>query len=167
MSVIRGRRRGNAVFWAGFLLLAVFVTIAVVGPMIFSDAANRINPLEARGAPSSDNPFGTDGFGRDIFARVVTATRLTLLLTFGASLISFVVGTFVGVVVRLLGPRLQATIIQINSVAVAFPALILALVVASIMGPGSVPAMVAVGIAGVPMYIRLTSTLAAGVVNED
>lgn len=166
MSVTR-RRRGNAVFWAGLLLLAVFVSIAVVGPMIFSDAANRINPLEARGTPSSDNPFGTDGFGRDIFARVVTATRLTLLLTFGASLISFVVGTFLGVVVRLLGPRLQAAIIQVNSVAVAFPALILALVVASIMGPGSVPAMVAVGIAGIPMYIRLTSTLAARVVNED
>lgn len=167
MSVTRRRRRGNAVFWAGLLLLTVFVAIAVVGPMIFSDAANRINPLEARGAPSSDNPFGTDGFGRDIFARVVTATRLTLLLTFGASLISFVVGTFLGVVVRLLGPRLQAAIIQVNSVAVAFPALILALVVASIMGPGSVPAMVAVGIAGIPMYIRLTSTLAARVVNED
>lgn len=167
MSVTRRRPRGNAVFWAGFLLLAAFVAIAVVGPMVFSDAANRINPLEARGAPSSDNPFGTDGFGRDIFARVVTATRLTLLLTFGASLISFVVGTFVGVVVRLLGPRLQAAIIQVNAVAVAFPALILALVVASIMGPGSVPAMVAVGIAGIPMYIRLTSTLAARVVNED
>ncbi|GAA4517703.1 dipeptide/oligopeptide/nickel ABC transporter permease/ATP-binding protein [Brevibacterium yomogidense] len=167
MSVTRRRPRGNAVFWAGFLLLAAFVAIAVVGPMVFSDAANRINPLEARGAPSSDNPFGTDGFGRDIFARVVTATRLTLLLTFGASLISFVVGTFVGVVVRLLGPRLQAAIIQVNAVAVAFPALILALVVASIMGSGSVPAMVAVGIAGIPMYIRLTSTLAARVVNED
>ncbi|WP_198395056.1 ATP-binding cassette domain-containing protein [Brevibacterium yomogidense] len=77
------------------------------------------------------------------------------------------VGTFVGVVVRLLGPRLQAAIIQVNAVAVAFPALILALVVASIMGSGSVPAMVAVGIAGIPMYIRLTSTLAARVVNED
>lgn len=167
MSEMRGRRRGNSVFWAGTALISGFVALAVIGPMIFSDAANGIDPLNARAAPSPSDPFGTDGFGRDILARVVTATRLTLLLTFGASLISFVAGTFIGIVVRLLGPRLQGAILQVNAVAVAFPALILALVVAAILGPGSMSAMVAVGIAGIPMYIRLTSTLAAQVVNED
>ena len=167
MSEMRSRPRGNSVFWAGTVLISGFVALAVIGPMIFSNAANGIDPLNARVAPSASDPFGTDGFGRDILARVITATRLTLLLTFGASLISFVAGTFIGIVVRLLGPRLQGAILQVNAVAVAFPALILALVVAAILGPGSMSAMVAVGIAGIPMYIRLTSTLAAQVVNED
>ncbi|SLM99986.1 dipeptide/oligopeptide/nickel ABC transporter permease/ATP-binding protein [Brevibacterium yomogidense] len=167
MNETRRRRRGNAVFWAGALLIAAFVAIAVIGPMVFSSSANGIDPLNARKSPSLSNSFGTDGFGRDILARVITATRLTLLLTFGASIISFAAGTFIGVVVRLLGPRLQGAILQVNAVAVAFPALILALVVAAILGPGSTSAMVAVGIAGIPMYIRLTSTLAAQVVNED
>lgn len=167
MNEMRSRKRGNSVFWAGALLISAFIAIAVIGPMLFSSSANGIDPLNARKAPSLSNPFGTDGFGRDILARVITATRLTLLLTFGASLISFVAGTFIGVVVRLLGPRLQGAILQVNAVAVAFPALILALVVAAILGPGSTSAMVAVGIAGIPMYIRLTSSLAAQVVNED
>lgn len=167
MTETRTRRRSNPVFWAGAAIISVFVVTAFVGPALFSDAAEGIDPLNAREAPSTDNIFGSDGFGRDIFARVVTATRLTLLLTFGASLISLIIGTFIGIVVRLLGPRLQGSILQVNAVAVAFPSLLLALVVAAILGPGSMSAMVAVGIAGIPMYIRLTSTLAAQVVNED
>ena len=115
MNETRRRNRGKAVFWAGALLSAAFVAIAVVGPMVFSSSANGIDPLNARKSPSLSNSFGTDGFGRDILARVITATRLTLLLTFGASIISFAAGTFIGVVVRLLGPRLQGAILQVNA----------------------------------------------------
>lgn len=163
----RRRRSSNALFWAGSIVIAAFILIAILGPLLFSTAGEEINPLEARQQPSAEHLFGTDGFGRDIFARVVTATRLTLLLTFGAAVLSIAIGAFVGTVVWLLGPRVRGAIIQLNTVAVAFPALILALVVATILGPGSMSAMIAVGAAGIPIYIRLTSTLAAKVVGED
>ncbi len=161
------RRRGNAVFYAGGIILLVFIVLAIIGPMIFRGPATTIDALNTRSGAGGDHPFGTDGFGRDIFARVMVAARLTLLLTFGASLMALIIGTLIGVLVWLVGSKLRAVIFQINAVAVAFPSMILALIVAAIMGPGSLSAMVAVGIAGIPAYIRLTANLSAKVVGED
>lgn len=166
-SPMRSYRRANSLFWSGSIILGVFVVVAVFGPMFFSSSADALDAPNGRLSPSVEHPLGTDSFGRDILSRVLVSTRLTLLLTFGSSLIAVGIGTLIGVTVWLIGRRTRAAILQLNSVAVAFPSMILALVVAAIMGAGSLSAMLAVGIAGVPTYIRLTASMSQKIVSQD
>lgn len=167
MPNLNNRRPLNSLFLVGALLLSVFVIIAVFGPIMFSSSADVVDPQNGRLTPSGAHLLGTDSFGRDILSRVLVATRLTLILTFGSSLIAVGIGTLVGVTVWLVGRRTRNMVLQLNTVAVAFPSMVLALVVAAIMGPGSLSAMLAVGIAGVPTYIRLTASMSQQVVSQD
>lgn len=106
--------------------------------------------------PSLDHPFGTDEFGRDILSRTIYAGRASLL----ASLIAVCIATLVGVPLGLLagyfGGWLDTVIMRAMDVLLAFPAILLAMAVVAILGPGFYTAMIAVAIVSVPNFARLT-----------
>ncbi|MDR2114287.1 MAG: ATP-binding cassette domain-containing protein, partial [Bifidobacteriaceae bacterium] len=161
------QRRFNALTIAGGVIIATLALVAIVAPPLAADLADTINTSQARQGPSVQHLFGTDGFGRDVLIRTLVAARLTMLLTAGAGIIAITCGTLLGVLTSLLPPWLRRIVLQLNAVAVTLPSMVLALVVAAIMGPGSVSAMLAVGIANIPIFIRLTSMLSAGVAQQD
>jgi len=146
---------------------AVLVLAAVAGPAVFGDAAST-RAIAQRQAPASlDHLFGTDELGRDLFARVIVATRVSLLLTLGAAGISLTGGVLFGVLAALLpGPARRAAGGFID-ILLSFPWLLLALFFSVVWGATATGAMLAIGFAGIPVFARLVSTLAASIAGTD
>ncbi|TLQ01049.1 dipeptide/oligopeptide/nickel ABC transporter permease/ATP-binding protein [Nesterenkonia salmonea] len=160
------KRRLHPILLAGLIIMTVVVLIGIFAPMWFSESAN-VQSNDRRMPISADHPLGTDEFGRDLFSRALVATRLTLLLTVAASAISVVIGVTIGTLVWFMPPRVRQLIVGANSVAVAFPNLVIALIIAAILGPGAWTAAFAVGIASVPAFVRLTVNMSSPIMARD
>ncbi len=162
----RPRRRPSLAFVVGILMLVALALVAVVAPLVLSGPATALTS-NTRADPSWAHWFGTDDLGRDVLARTLIATRLTMLMAAAATLIAVVTGVLVGGLVQV-GPRwLRDLVLRIIDSTVAFPSLILALVIAAILGPATSSAIIAIGVAGIPSFARITANMTAGVVHRD
>ena len=152
-----------------FACLALLIIIAsICAPLICGgkdptegDLANAIMK------PSSEHPFGTDKMGRDIFARVIYGSRTSLVSTFELVLIIFVVGTFLGILSGYFGGWVDAVIMRIADMMIAFPGLVLAIAVAGILGASSKNAIIAIAIVSWPKYARLARSLVMKIRHTD
>jgi peptide/nickel transport system permease protein len=148
-------------------LTILVLVLAVVAPILWTDEANAIDTNDILAGPSAEHWAGTDNLGRDIFYRVLVATRLSVELALSATVIAVVVGLLLGTAPFLLGRRAGRTVNAGVNIAVAFPGLLLALFFAVIFGVGATGAVLAIGFAGAPAFARLTQTLVAGVAGRD
>jgi peptide/nickel transport system permease protein len=151
---------------AGLLLLGVLL-LAVFAPVLWSHQANAINTDDLLQGSSAQHWLGTDNLGRDIFYRVLVASRTSILLALLATAIAVVTGLALGSAPAVLGKRGGRVAIAVVNIAVAFPGLLLALFFAVVFGVGAKGAVLAIGFAGAPSFARLTQTLVAGVAERD
>jgi len=152
---------------AATLLLAVVLLMAVLAPVLWGDRAAAIDTPHLLNGPSSAHWAGTDNLGRDIFFRVLVATRLSVELALLSTSIGVVTGLLLGTAPLLLGRRIGRLVTAVVNIAVAFPGLLLALTFAVIFGVGAKGAVLAIGFAGAPSLGRLTSTLVASIAERD
>ncbi|MEV0620154.1 dipeptide/oligopeptide/nickel ABC transporter permease/ATP-binding protein [Nonomuraea sp. NPDC050404] len=150
-------------------LLGAFaiVLVAVLAPLVWGQAAAETSVADRLQGLGADHPFGTDELGRDVFARVLVATRLSLLLALGATGIAVAGGIVLGVVAAVLPRPLRRMVTALIDILLSFPWLLLALFFSVIWGASATGAMLAVGFAGVPSVARLTYTLASSVTGRD
>ena len=148
-------------------LLACVLLLAVLAPVLWSDAASAIDTGQILRGGSAEHWAGTDSLGRDIFFRVLVATRLSVQLALLATALGVLVGLLLGTAPLLLGTRFGRVVTAVVNIAVAFPGLLLALFFAVIFGVGTVGAVLAIGFAIAPAFARLTQTLVAGVAGLD
>ncbi|ORT58098.1 dipeptide/oligopeptide/nickel ABC transporter permease/ATP-binding protein [Streptomyces sp. CB03238] len=151
----------------GAVIVALMVLLAVVGPPIWEDAATRMNPKEISQGASASHLLGTDALGRDLLARTLVATRLTLGLAFLATLIGTVSGVLLGTMPQILPRRAGRAVIAAVDLLVAFPALLLAMFTAVVAGLGAQGAVLGIGVALAPTFARLTHTMTASVAGSD
>ncbi len=139
----------------GAAILGVLILVAVLAPFITAYDPARPNIPERMVLPSRDHFFGTDNLGRDIFSRVVFGSRVSLRIGF----ISVGIALTWGVVLGLLAgyfPRLDNAVMRTMDVLLAFPGLLLAIAILGALGPSLTNAMIAVGIAATPSFVRIT-----------
>ena len=138
---------------------------AVIGPLLAGHAAATEQLADLLQGPSGKHWLGTDNLGRDIFAQVITATRLSLEL----SLLATAVGAGAGIALgaATLARHGGALATAVVNILVAFPSLLLALFFAVMLGVGGLDASLAVGLAMAPVFARLTQALGASVVGAD
>lgn len=165
MSERRSRRMPVSLV-AGSAMLGILVVLAVIAPLIWGTAATTVTP-DTRLGPSPLHLMGTDDLGRDVLARTLVATRLTLLMAAAATIGSVVLGVLIGGLVWVGSRRVREWVLRIIDSTVAFPSLVLALVIAAILGAGMVPAIIAIAIAGVPSFARITSNMTGAVATRD
>ncbi len=152
-----------------FLILAVLIILtAVFAPFI----TGGVDPLEgsmenALQAPSKEHIFGTDKMGRDIFTRVIYGARASLVSTFGVVLLIFLIGTAVGVIAGCFGGIVDAALMRIADMMVAFPGLVLALAVAGIIGSSMKNAIIAITLVSWTKYARLARSLVLKIKDRD
>jgi len=146
-------RRGAAVLGAAILLLVA--ALAVAGPSFSRHDPLKMNPAEALSPPSAAHPFGTDQYGRDVWSRVVAGARLSLATGLGAVVIALTAGLGLGLVSGAAGGWTDLLAMRVVDVMMAFPSVLMALVVVAILGQGSTNVMVAVGVSLVPTFVRL------------
>jgi oligopeptide/dipeptide ABC transporter ATP-binding protein len=152
---------------ASAVLLTLLVALAVFAPLLWGDRAAAIDTDALQQGPSADHLLGTDSLGRDIFYRVLVATRLTLGLALLATFVGVATGLVLGSLPSVL-PRWAARIVtSAVNIAVAFPGLLLALFFAVVFGTGTVGAVLAIAFAITPSFARLTQTLTASVSGRD
>jgi oligopeptide/dipeptide ABC transporter ATP-binding protein len=151
---------------AGLLLLGVLL-LAAFAPVLWSHQAGAIDTDNLLQGSSAQHWLGTDNLGRDIFFRVLVASRTSILLALLATAIAVVTGLALGCAPAVLGRRGGRLATAVVNIAVAFPGLLLALFFAVVFGVGAKGAVLAIGFAGAPSFARLTQTLVAGVAERD
>ena len=157
-------RTPTAAVSAAVLLAIVLValldeTVAPYGPNEV-DVANRLQP------PSGEHWFGTDDLGRDVFSRVVLGAAVSLRVGLVAVGIALVAGTLVGLVAGYLRGWTDDVLMRAMDVLFAFPAILMAIAVLAILGPGTTNAMIAIGIVYTPIFARVTRAAVLGVREE-
>ncbi len=149
------------------LACLALLTLAVIAPVVWGDAATQTDVTAISQPPSAEHVFGTDGSGRDLWLRTLVAARLSVLLAVSATLVGTVLGVLVGLLPLILGGRLGRFVVAGINIGVAFPALLLAISFTVILGQSGTAAMLAIALAIVPNYGRLTHNLASSVWGRD
>jgi peptide/nickel transport system permease protein len=158
--------RGNGLLWLGAAIVGALVVIAVFAPLIApypADAGSATHPLDSFLAPSSEHWFGTDAVGRDVFSRVVFGTRISLGIAVVVILFSLAVGVPLGIAAGYFGGIVDNVLMRITDIFLAFPALLLALALASVLSPSVKNATLAIAVTWWPWYARLARGQAASV----
>jgi ABC-type dipeptide/oligopeptide/nickel transport system permease subunit len=147
---------------ASLCFLALVVLLAILAPVIAPYDPVHITS-DNLAPPSLRHPFGTDQFGRDMLSRILWGARLTLLAPVVGIGISTLLGVPLGLLAGYSNRWLSGLIMRAMDVMLAFPGLLLALIVVTVLGSGLVNVMLAIGIAFIPVFARVVygSTLAA------
>jgi len=149
------------------ILLALILLLAVFAPVLWSAKASAIDVVNLLQGPSARHWLGTNDLGQDVFYRILVATRLSVGLALAATGIGVACGLVLGTAPLIAGRRAGRAITSVINVAVAFPALLLALFFAVIFGIGAEGALLAIGFASAPAFARLVRTLSASVAGLD
>jgi peptide/nickel transport system permease protein len=146
----------NRLAMAGLAIVLVLVFVAVFAPLFANRGAAFTQTLADRLQPMSwAHPFGTDELGRDIYARVVYGSRTTLSIVALVSIIVMPVGLAIGLPAGYFGGWIEAVLMRITDIFLAFPRLVLALAFAAALGPGIENAVIAISLTAWPPYARL------------
>ena len=146
----------NGLAMAGLLIVAALVLIAVAAPLIVDPGAATLQSLAHRLQPASAaHWFGTDELGRDIFARTLFGARITLTIVGLVGAIVVPVGLGIGLPAGYFGGMVDAVLMRLTDIFLAFPRLVLALAFAAALGPGINNAVVAIALTTWPPYARL------------
>ena len=152
---------------AGGVVVLVFVTLAVGAPWIAADDPLRTDWGQIRKAPTWAHPFGTDDLGRDNFSRVVWGSRISMQAGVFSILLATAIGVPLGLAAGYHRGALDQLIMRLTDAWLAFPFLILAISLVTIMGASLTNATLAIGLGATPTYIRLTRGLALSAKEED
>ena len=146
----------NPLAMTGLIIVVALVLIAVFAPWICDSERVYLQVLEDRLQDMSwAHPFGTDELGRDIYARVIYGSRITLTIIFLVSIIVVPVGLGIGLPAGYFGGWIDAVLMRITDIFLAFPRLVLALAFAASLGPGIENAVIAISLTAWPPYARL------------
>lgn len=150
-----GRRRGPGVGIVLALAFLVFLGVAAAWPSLLQTH----DPLEITpdllAPPSGEHWLGTDENGRDTYSRIIGGAREAVVLGFGAVALSLVGGSLLGVLAGLGNRFVETVVMRVVDVGLAFPEMLLALIVIAVSGRGAGNALVAIGVAGIPTFARL------------
>jgi peptide/nickel transport system permease protein len=157
----------NRLALIGLGIVIFFIIIAIIAPIIAPYSFKDVVLTDRMLAPSSTHWFGTDDFGRDIFTRIVYGARISLWVGFFSVLGSVVVGTLLGIVAGYYGRWVDAIISRIFDIMLAFPSILLAIAVVSILGPSLQNALIAIAVINIPNFGRLVRSKVLSVKQEE
>lgn len=152
----------------GLVIVLLLVLMGVFAPLLSFGQSPLQQDLAGRlAAPSAEHWFGTDELGRDIFARTLYGARATLAIVALVSIIVVPIGLAVGTVAGYLGGWVDAVLMRITDIFLAFPRLILALAFAAALGPGIENAVIAIALTSWPAYARIARSETMTIAHSD
>ena len=148
-------------------VVAAFVAVALAAPHLAPYDPVKMNYLAVRKAPSSAHRLGTDEVGRDVLSRLVWGARASLLAGVIPVAIALVISIPLGLLSGCAGGWLDGLIMRVTDAMLAIPFLIVAIALAAFLGPSLTNAMIAIGIAALPTFVRLARGTARAVATEE
>jgi peptide/nickel transport system permease protein len=147
--------RKNAGAVAGAAILAVFLVLAIGAPLVAPDDPEAQDLRNNFQPPGQGHVLGTDNLGRDIFSRILFGARISFLIGISSVAVGLVAGGTLGLVAGYCGGLTDSVIMRVMDVLLAFPGILLAIAIISILGPGVPNTMLAVGIFSIPTFARI------------
>jgi len=151
----------------GGFLIGMIVLAAIFAPLIAPADPYMQDLLATMEPPSLAHPFGTDDNGRDIFARVIFGARISLLEVVLAVGLAVLVGVPLGILSGMSGRYVDQAIMWTMDILFAFPGIVLAILIVSVLGSSLINLLIAIAIFSVPVYARLSRNLTLGLKRMD
>jgi peptide/nickel transport system permease protein len=151
----------------GGIVISLFILMAVFAPLVAPYDPLAQNLTEKFAGPSLAHPFGQDELGRDILSRIIYGARISLTAGLAAVALATVVGTIVGLTAGYLGRWPDSLLMRMMDVLLAFPSILLAIVIVSILSPSLPNAMLAIGIVFIPQIARVVRSAVISVRERD
>jgi peptide/nickel transport system permease protein len=145
----------NKTSWIGLVVFLIVVVAAILAPVIAPFDPNDQNILEKLRAPTLEHWLGTDSFGRDTLSRLLYGARISLIIGVVSTLAAMVIGTAIGMLAGWHGGRVDTVTMQAMDVLLAFPSLILGLILVAMLGPSMVNIIIAIALTSIPPFARI------------
>lgn len=157
------RNRAAVVSLVSILLL---ILVAIFAPLLATAPPNQQDLLARFQGPSGAHWLGTDTFGRDIYSRMLYGSRVTLQAAFEAVSIAFLLGVPAGLLAGYLGRSVSIALNAVADAIMSIPGLLLAIVIAGVLGPGLTNAMIAIGVILAPRFFRVARSAGQSIRHE-
>lgn len=159
----------NKVAMAALAVLTVIVLLAIFADAVadYHDVALAQNPSQSFQTPSASHIFGTDKFGRDLFARVIHGARYSLMFGIGCTGLALFLGCVFGAVTAYYGGKVDSLVMRIMDALMCIPSLLLALTIVAACGSGLRSLAIAITVASVPGFTRMVRSVVLSVVSLD
>ncbi|SKC36965.1 ABC transporter permease [Maledivibacter halophilus] len=163
------RLKKNKMAILGIIILSIFILTAIFADYIadYKTEAIRMNARERLQEPSKEHWFGTDDLGRDIFARIVHGTRISLFVGTISVGIALSIGGTLGAISGYYGGKFDNIIMRTLDIILAVPSILLAITIVSSLGANIVNVMIAVGISNIPGFARVVRAAVLGVKDQE
>ncbi|MCR4269172.1 ABC transporter permease [Nitratireductor sp. ZSWI3] len=157
----------NKTSWIGLGVFLLVVLLALFAPVIAPHDPLQQNILFRLKPPSAEHWFGTDYYGRDTLSRILWGARISLTIGLLAIGSAMVIGTLIGMVAGYYGGRTDIIVMQVMDVLLAFPSLILGLIVVAMLGPSVANLVIAIALTAVPPFARIARAPTIAVKNRE
>lgn len=160
--------RRNKTAMIGLVIVVFMMAMAILAPMIATHDPNAIKPSETYlGFGEKGHIFGTDEFGRDLFSRIVYGARISLIAAIGGTFVGGIIGILLGLIAGYAGGIVDAVIMRFMDGLLAFPFVLPAIILMTILGSGLQNVILAIGIGNVPTFARVVRGQVHIVKNEE
>lgn len=154
-------------FKIGVAIIIVFILIALFPNLLATHSPTELNTSKVLQAPSSEHWFGTDSYGRDVFSRVVHATRIDLIIGVVAMIVPFITGSLIGLLAGYYGGWVDTVLMRLLDIFMAFPYMVLVIAIVAILGPSLNNLYIAIWLVGWKDYARLVRSEVLVVKNKE
>lgn len=145
----------------------IIILVAIFAPLIATHDPYEINISMVQKPPSSENLFGTDKLGRDVFSRVIFGGRTSISSALILVFFAFAIGSALGITAGYFGGKIETVIMRISDIFISFPEFVLAIAIAGILGPNLLNAILAILTVSWAKYARLSRSLVIKIKNKD
>lgn len=149
------RFRKHKLAMLGLVIIAAILIVAVLAPVLQPYDPFKMDLRSARTSPNRTHVLGTDGVGRDVLSRLISASRISMLVGVGSVFVYLVIGTVLGAIAGYYGGILDTGLSRLTDAVLCFPPLIIVIVVVSVTGPSTMNVILAIGLLRWPQVMRI------------
>jgi len=157
----------NKLAIVGMVILGIFLVCALFAPLIAPYDPVKQELISRRHPPSPQHPFGLDDLGRDILSRIIFGSQVSLRVGVLSVSLAIFAGTLLGLISGYWGGWADNLIMRLMDIMLAFPALLLAIAIVAILGPGLMNMLIAIALVSTPSYARLVRAQVLSVKTQD
>ncbi|WP_040979609.1 nickel transporter permease [Oceanobacillus jeddahense] len=151
----------------GLWIVVFFIILAIFAPLIAPYDPIEQNMAIMLESPSLEHLLGTDEFGRDILSRILYGAQISLAIGVVGVFIAVIIGVILGTISGYFGGFIDNLIMRIMDIFMAFPSFLLALAIVSVLGPGMINVMIAIGIFSIPNFSRISRSAVISIKNME
>ena len=145
----------NKTSWIGLVIFLLVALAAIFAPWLTSHDPVEQNIFDKLRPPSAEHWLGTDSFGRDTFARLLYGARISLIIGFASTIAALAIGSAIGMLAGWYGGRFDTIVMQVMDMLLAFPSLILGLLIVAMLGPSMSNIVLAIALTSIPAFARI------------